>query len=74
MLETLNAEMFCSGHSEMTDRQGIRNHIDQMNKRQEKVKALINKRKGIEEIKSEFEDNESGLVETIFNEINKALK
>jgi glyoxylase-like metal-dependent hydrolase (beta-lactamase superfamily II) len=71
MLQTIDAERFCSGHSEMTDRDGIRNHIDRMKKRQEKVKALIEKGKSIEEIKSEFEGDEARLIETICSEIKK---
>ncbi len=71
MLQTLDAEKFCSGHSEMTNRETIRNHIDQMKKRQEKVKALTEKGKNVEEIKSEFEENEARLIETICNEIKK---
>ena len=71
MLETLDAETFCSGHSEMTDRDAIRRHIDQMKKCQEKVKALIAKGKNIEEIKGEFEEGEARLIETIFNELKR---
>ena len=71
MLETIDAEKFCSGHSEMTDRTGINNHIDQMEKRQEKVRALIEQGQNIEQIKSEFEENEARLIETIHNEIEK---
>ncbi len=71
MLETLDAEKFCSGHSEITDRQGIKNHISLMKKRQEKIKALIEKGSSLEEIKVAFEENEARLVETIYNEIKK---
>ncbi len=71
MLQTIDAEKFCSGHSEMTDRQVIRNQIDQMKKRQEKVKALIEEKRSIEEIKSEFEETEARLIETIYDEIKK---
>ncbi len=71
MLQAIDAEKFCSGHSEMTDRQGVRNHIDQMKKRQEKVAALIREGKGIEEIKSEFNENEARLIETIYSDIRK---
>ena len=71
MLQTLDAEKFCSGHSEMTNRETIRNHIDQMKKRQEKVKALTENGKNVEEIKGEFEENEARLIETICNEIKK---
>ncbi len=69
MLETINAEKFYSGHSDIADREEIRNQIDLMKKRQEKVKTLIKKEKSLEEIKLEFEKDEARLVETIYNEI-----
>ena len=71
MLQTLKAEKFCSGHSEMTDRKTIENHIDQMKRRQEKVKALIDEGKNLEEIKSEFQQNEARLIEAIYNDIRR---
>ncbi|MBW7989439.1 MAG: MBL fold metallo-hydrolase [Planctomycetes bacterium] len=71
MLHTIDAENFCSGHSETADRQGIRKHIDQMKKRQEKVKTLIEERKSLEEIKSEFKENEARLIEAIYNDIRR---
>jgi len=71
MLQTIDAEKFCSGHSEVTDREGIKNQIGQMKNRQEKVKDLIEEGKNIEEIKSEFEENEARLIETIYDEIKK---
>ncbi|MFC1793538.1 MBL fold metallo-hydrolase [Planctomycetota bacterium] len=71
MLDTIEAEKFCSGHSEMTNCAGIENHIERMKKRHEKVKALIEKGKDIDEIKSEFEENEARLIEAICNEIKK---
>jgi cyclase len=72
MLDTIDTEKFCSGHSEMTNRAGIENHISRMKKRQEKVRALISKGKSTEEIKSEFEENEARLIETICDEIKKS--
>ena len=69
MLETLDAEKFCSGHSEIADRETIKKLIDQMKKRQEKIKLLIEKDKTLEDVKMEFEENESRLVEVIYNEI-----
>lgn len=69
MLETLDAEKFCSGHSEIADRETIKKLIDQMKKRQEKIKSLIEKDKTLEDVKMEFEENESRLVEVIYNEI-----
>lgn len=74
MLDTIDAEKFCSGHSAMTNRAGIENHIVQMKNRQEKVRALIAKGKNTEEIKSEFEESESRLIETICNEINRSSR
>jgi glyoxylase-like metal-dependent hydrolase (beta-lactamase superfamily II) len=71
MLQTIDAEIFYSGHSETTDRQGIRKHIDQMKKLQEKVKTLIEERKSLEEIKSEFKENEARLIEAIYNDIRR---
>lgn len=72
MLETLDAERFCSGHSEITDRDAIKKHIDQMKDRQEKVKALIEEKKALEEIKREFGENEGRLVEAIYNDMQNS--
>jgi len=72
MLGTIDAEKFCSGHSELTNRAGIENHIGQMKKRQEQIRALIAKGKNTEEIKSEFEEGEARLIESICDEIRKA--
>lgn len=69
MLETINAEKFCSGHSEIANRENVKEHIKQMKNRQEKVRTLIEKGKNLEEIKSEFPKNEEGLIESVYNEI-----
>jgi cyclase len=74
MLDTIGAEKFCSGHSEMTNRAGIENHINRMKKRQEKIKTLIEKGKNIDEIKREFEENEARLIEAICNEIKESSR
>ena len=74
MLEAIDAEKFCSGHDEMTDRSGIKKLIARMKERQTKVKALLEKGKSLEEIKGEFEENEARLVETICNEIKKSSR
>jgi cyclase len=71
MLEVLDAEHFCSGHSEMTDREGIKNQIDETKRRQARVKSLIEKGKSLEEVKSEFQENEARLIESIYDEIKK---
>ncbi len=71
MLETIDAEKFCSGHDEMTDRSGIKKLIVKMKERQDKVRALLEKGKSLEEIKGEFEENKARLIETICNEIKE---
>jgi cyclase len=71
MLVTLDAEKFCSGHSDIADRAAIQKHISQMKEIQEKVKSLIEKNKTLEEIKKEFDQNQSALVESIYNELKR---
>ncbi len=73
MLETLAAEKFCSGHSEIMDRKAVAEHIKQMKERQERVKSLLEKNKTLEQIKSEFSENEARLIETIYNELKTAI-
>lgn len=74
MLATIKAEKFCSGHDEMTDRSGIRKLIAQMEKRQDKVRSLLEKGKSPEEIKGEFDENEARLIETICNELEESSR
>lgn len=71
MLNTLDIKDYCSGHSNITDREGIMDHIYQMKKRQQKVRSLIDQEKELEEIKANFSKEESALVATIYNEITK---
>ena len=74
MLETLDAEKFCSGHSAPIDRIAVKHHIEEMKKLQDKIKTQIDLGKDLEEIQKAFEDNYSRLVESIFNEIkNKGI-
>jgi hypothetical protein len=42
-----------------------------MIKRQKKVKTLIEEKKSLEEIKSDFKENEARLIEAIYNEIRR---
>jgi glyoxylase-like metal-dependent hydrolase (beta-lactamase superfamily II) len=69
MLETIDAEKFCSGHDEMTNQAGIRKLIARMKERQDIIRALLEKGKSPEEIKGEFEKNEARLIDSICNEI-----
>jgi cyclase len=73
MLDALDAEKFCSGHSEMSNRQDIQNHIVQIQGMQNKVRELVDNNKSLEEVKSEFAENEARLVESIYNEIKAGL-
>ncbi|MHC4463772.1 MAG: MBL fold metallo-hydrolase [Planctomycetota bacterium] len=71
MLDGIDAEKFCSGHSEMADRAVIKSHIAQMKKRQEKVKALMKEGNNLEQIKAEFKQAEGRLIESIYREVEK---
>jgi cyclase len=73
LLETLDVEKYCSGHSEIVTRQAIIDHINQIQELQQKIRSLIEQNKSLDEIKSEFTENESRLVESIFNEIQAGL-
>lgn len=70
MLKSLDAEKFCSGHSDPIGREAIVHHIQEMKSIQEKVKSLVEQGKALEEVKKEFPENHARLVESIFNEIN----
>lgn len=69
MLDNLEAEKFCSGHSEPVDRNTVKQHIEEMTQIQEKVKTLVNQGKNLEEIQKEFEGNQSRLIASIFDEL-----
>lgn len=71
MLDNLDAEQFCSGHSEPVDRSTIKYHIEEMKQLQEKIKVQIEQGKSLDEIQKTFEENQARLVESIFNEIKK---
>jgi len=70
MLETLDVEKYYSGHSAIATRQDVKDHISQIQKQQQTIKAMIEQNKSLDEIKSEFDENEARLVESIYNEIN----
>ena len=73
LLATLDAEQFCSGHSDIKTRTDIENHLKEITALQEKVKRLITEGKSLEETQTAFEANESRLVESVYNEI-KAME
>ena len=69
MLEAIDAEKFSTGHADIISREDIKAHIANMKVRQEKVLVLKKQGKSLEEVKAAFPENESRLIESIFNEI-----
>jgi glyoxylase-like metal-dependent hydrolase (beta-lactamase superfamily II) len=69
MLSTIDARKFVCGHNDVIDRAAVQNHIAQMKALQEKVRGLKVKGQSIEEVQKQFEQNQSALVQTIYNEI-----
>jgi cyclase len=69
MLFTIDAQKFVCGHNDVIDRAAVRNHIAQMKALQETVRGLKVKGQSIEEVQKQFEQNQSTLVQTIYNEI-----
>ena len=71
MLDTLDAERFYSGHSEVASRQAVQDHIAQMQAMQAKVQSLVQKNAPLEAIQKEFQGSEATLVGVIYNELKK---
>jgi glyoxylase-like metal-dependent hydrolase (beta-lactamase superfamily II) len=71
MLETLDAEKFSSGHSEICSREDIRQHLVWMQELQKKVKFLVEQNKSLDEVKGNFEENEARLVTSVYNEVKE---
>ncbi len=68
-LLTLDAEKFCSGHSEMKTRKDVEQHLADFVAFQTKVKGYYDQGKSLEETQSEFAENEARLVESVFTEL-----
>ena len=69
MIETLDAQKFCSGHSEIMGREIITVHISEMKEVQNKVAGYVRSNYNLESIKKEFRNDQANLVEAIYNEI-----
>ena len=69
MLETLDAEIFLSGHSDPVGRDEMEKHIQTMVERQKKVEELIQQDKSLEQTRQAFNENEARLVTSIYNEV-----
>ncbi len=70
MLETLDAEKFCSGHADIKSREDVVQHLKDMKQLQEKIKSSVKEGKSLEAIQENFKPDESRLVETVYTEIN----
>ena len=71
MLETLEAEKFCSGHNEICNREDIYQHLSQIQELQKKVMEMVEQQKSLDEVIGNFEENESRLVTSVYNEIRE---
>ena len=69
MLDTLDAQKFSSGHSEIITRAAVETHIARIRTTQQKVKSLIAQNKTLDQTKSAFDQSQSRLIETIYNEL-----
>jgi glyoxylase-like metal-dependent hydrolase (beta-lactamase superfamily II) len=73
MLATLEAATtFCTGHSDPIDRNGVLQHVTTMEARQAKVQEMVKQGKTLEEAKAAFSSGEAGLIEIIWNEVQKS--
>jgi hypothetical protein len=71
MLETLDAEKFSSGHSELCSREDIYQHLSQIQELQKKVMTMVEQNKSLDEVKGNFEENEARLVTSVYNEVKE---
>ncbi|KPL08620.1 MAG: hypothetical protein AMS26_24345 [Bacteroides sp. SM23_62] len=71
MLETLDAEKFASGHSEICSREDIHQHLIQIQELQKKVMIMVEQNKSLDEVKGNFEENEARLVTSVYNEVKE---
>jgi glyoxylase-like metal-dependent hydrolase (beta-lactamase superfamily II) len=71
MLETLDADKFSSGHSDICSREDIHQHLIQIQELQKKVMSLVEKNKSLDEVKASFEENEARLVTSVYNEVKE---
>ena len=71
MLETLDAEKFSSGHSEICSREEIYQHLSQIQELQKKVMIMVENNKSLDEVIGNFEENEARLVTSVYNEVKE---
>jgi cyclase len=71
MLDTLDAQKFCNGHSDPGDRKAIADHIAGMQAMQAEVEGLMKKHVPLDAIQKEFKEDEATLISVIYNELSK---
>jgi cyclase len=69
ILESLPVTTFLSGHSEPVGRGELEQHLLQMTERQAKVMKLKDQGENLEQILSQFQDDESRLITSIYQEL-----
>jgi cyclase len=70
ILKNLDAETFISGHSAPAGRDELLAHLQDMEERQEKVKELMDQDLDLETVLTYFDEGESRLVTSIYQEIS----
>lgn len=70
LLADLDAELFLSGHSNPVDRNALSAHVEAMKQRQDKVKELMGQNMDLEKVLAQFDESESRLVTSIYQEIS----
>ncbi len=70
ILDNLDADLFISGHSAPAGREELVAHIKAMEERQEKVKELMEQNLDLEKVLTYFDEGESRLVTSIYQEIS----
>ena len=72
MLETLDAEKFSSGHSDICSREDIYQHLSEIQELQKQVMTMVEQNKNLDEVKGNFEENEARLVTSVYNEVKES--
>jgi cyclase len=71
MLETLDAEKFSSGHSEICSREDIYQHLSQIQELQKQVMTMVEQNRSLDEVIGNFKENEARLVTSVYNEVKE---
>ena len=69
LLETLDAEVFVSRHSDWADREEVQRQIELIKAKQDRVRKLIYQGLSLAQQQSQFAKDEKALVEIVYNEV-----